>query len=181
MWYIFNKNNECISYIDYEPDIDDLKTRNEFCVESDEFFSDFTRLIYKNKIIIEQEPSLDELKKSKLNEAGELFAQKRDAIRWVKIDDTNTYGFDCASEDITNFTAAYIGLSNDLTKSGTTFYKVWLTPEIKGIVSLNIEQMTTIYNIVRNSQFEDYAWYEQIKQKIEACKSKEDLDAIVLE
>ena len=127
------------------------------------------------------EPSLDELKEVKLNEAGELFAQKRDAIRWVKIDDTNTYGFDCASEDITNFTAAYIGLSNDLTKSGTIFYKVWLTPETKGVVSLNITQMTNVYNVVRNSQFESYAWYEQIKQKINTCQSKEDLDAIVLE
>lgn len=107
--------------------------------------------------------------------------KKRDAIRWVKIDDSNTYGFDCASEDITNFTAAYIGLSNDLTKSGTTFYKVWLTPETKGIVSLNMTQMTNVYNVVRNSQFESYAWYEQIKQKINTCQSKEDLDAIVLE
>lgn len=181
MWYIFDENNKCITCIDYEPNKDDLKTRNEFCVESDEVFSDFTRLVYKNKIIIEQEPSLDELKEVKLNKAGELFAQKRDAIRWVKIDNSNTYGFDCASEDITNFTAAYIGLSNDLTKSGTTFYKVWLTPETKGVVSLNITQMTNVYNVVRNSQFESYAWYEQIKQKINACQSKEDLDAIVLE
>ena len=127
------------------------------------------------------EPTLDELKESMLQQAGELFAKKRDAVRWVKVDNTNTYGFDCASEDITNFTAAYIGLSNDLTKSGTTFYKVWLTPDTKGIVSLNISQMTTVYNVVRNSQFEDYAWYEQIKQKINACQSKKDLEGITLE
>lgn len=127
------------------------------------------------------EPTLEELKKNKIKQAGELFAQKRDAIRWVKIDDSNTYGFDCASEDITNFTAAYIGLSNDLTKNGTTFYKVWLTPETKGIVSLNLGQMTTVYNTVRNAQFEAYAWYEQIKQKINDCQSKEDLNSINIE
>lgn len=126
-------------------------------------------------------PSLDKLKKIKLKEAGKLFAEKRDSIRWIKIDDLNTYGFDCASEDIINFTAAYIGLSNDLTKNGTTFYKVWLTPETKGIVSLNLGQMTTVYNTVRNAQFEAYTWYEQIKQKINNCQSKEDLNSINIE
>ena len=127
------------------------------------------------------EPTLDELKENMLQQAGELFATKRDAIRWVQIDDINTYGFDCASEDITNFLAAYIGLSNDLTKSGTTFYKVWLTPETKGIISLNVTQMTNVYNTVRNSQFDDYAWYEQIKQRINACQTKEELNKITIE
>lgn len=135
----------------------------------------------KREYVPPKEPTLDELKEVKLNEAGELFAQKRDAIRWVKVDDTSTYGFDCASEDITNFLAAYTFLDTQVEKSNTTMYKVWLTPETKGIVSLNITQMANVYNVVRNSQFESYVWYEQIKQKINACQSKEDLDAIVLE
>lgn len=178
MWYIFDENNKCITCIDYEPNKEDLKTRNEFCVESDEVFSDFTRLVYKNKIIIEQEPSLDELKEIKLNKAGELFAQKRDAIRWVKIDDSNTYGFDCASEDITNFLAAYTFLDTQVEKSNTTMYKIWLDKENKGIVELNLEQMSKVFNDVRTSQFEAYAWYENIKQQINNCQSKEELNAI---
>lgn len=124
------------------------------------------------------EPSLDELKEVKLNEAGELFAQKRDAIRWVKIDDTNTYGFDCASEDITNFLAAYTFLDTQVEKSNTTMYKIWLDKENKGIVELNLEQMSKVFNDVRTSQFEAYAWYENIKQQINNCQSKEDLNAI---
>lgn len=124
------------------------------------------------------EPSLDELKEVKLNEAGELFAQKRDAIRWVKIDDTNTYGFDCASEDITNFLAAYTFLDTQVEKSNTTMYKVWLDKENKGIVELNLEQMSKVFNDVRTSQFEAYAWYENIKQQINNCQSKEELNAI---
>lgn len=127
------------------------------------------------------EPSLDELKEIKLNKAGELFAQKRDAIRWVKIDDTNTYGFDCASEDITNFLAAYTFLDTQVEKSNTTMYKIWLDKENKGIVELNLEQMSKVFNDVRTSQFEAYAWYENIKQQINNCQSKEDLNAIVLE
>ena len=135
----------------------------------------------KREYVPPKEPTLDELKEVKLNEAGDLFAQKRDAIRWVKVDEIHTYGFDCASEDITNFLAAYTFLDTQVEKSNTTMYKVWLTPETKGIVSLNITQMANVYNVVRNSQFEAYAWYEQIKQKINACQSKEDLESINLE
>lgn len=124
------------------------------------------------------EPSLDELKEIKLNKAGELFAQKRDAIRWVKVDDSNTYGFDCVSEDITNFLAAYTFLDTQVEKSNTTMYKVWLDKENKGIVELNLEQMSKVFNDVRTSQFEAYAWYENIKQQINNCQSKEELNAI---
>lgn len=132
----------------------------------------------KREYVPPKEPTLDELKEVKLNEAGELFAQKRDAIRWVKVDDSNTYGFDCASEDITNFLAAYTFLDTQVEKSNTTMYKVWLDKENKGIVELNLEQMSKVFNDVRTSQFEAYAWYENIKQQINNCQSKEDLNAI---
>ena len=50
--------------------------------------------------------------------------------------------------------------------------------EAKGVVSLNMTQMTNVYNVARNSQFEAYAWYENIKQQINNCQSKEELNAI---
>lgn len=132
---------------------------------------------------VEPEPTLEELKENKLLEAKQVFAQKRDAIRWVQIDDINTYGFDCASEDITNFLAAYTALTNNVAKSSTntTMYKVWINETDKDIVELNLEQMNKVFDKVRNSQFEAYAWLEQIQTKIDVCQSKEDLDAIVLE
>ncbi|HJG04689.1 MAG TPA: hypothetical protein K8V99_08940 [Megamonas funiformis] len=130
---------------------------------------------------VESELTLEELKENKLLEAKRVFVQKRDAIRWVQVDETHTYGFDCASEDITNFLAAYTFLDTQVEKSNTTMYKVWLDKENKGIVELNLEQMSKVFDIVRNSQFETYAWLEQIQTKIEACQSKEDLEAIVLE
>ncbi len=135
----------------------------------------------KREYVPPKEPTLDELKEAKSQKAGEVFATKRDAIRWVKVDDSNTYGFDCASEDITNFLAAYTFLDTQVEKSNTTMYKVWLDKENKGIVELNLEQMSKVFNDVRTSQFEAYALLEQIQAQIKACKSKEDLDAIVLE
>lgn len=132
----------------------------------------------KREYVPPKEPSLDELKEVKLNEAGEVFATKRDAIRWVKVDEIHTYGFDCANEDITNFLAAYTFLDTQVEKSNTTMYKVWLDKENKGIVELNLEQMSKVFNDVRTSQFEAYAWYENIKQQINNCQSKEELNAI---
>lgn len=132
----------------------------------------------KREYVPPKEPTLDELKEAKSQKAGEVFATKRDAIRWVKVDEIHTYGFDCASEDITNFLAAYTFLDTQVEKSNTTMYKVWLDKENKGIVELNLEQMSKVFNDVRTSQFKAYAWYENIKQQINNCQSKEELNAI---
>lgn len=128
------------------------------------------------------EPTLEELKESKLLEAKEEFAKKRDAVRFIQVDDTNTYGFDCASEDITNFLAAYTALTNNVSKSSTntTMYKVWLNETDKGIVELTLEQMNKVFDTVRTSQFEAYAWLNVVEKQINDATSKDDLSAIVI-
>lgn len=131
---------------------------------------------------VEPEPTLEELKENKLSEAKQEFARKRDAVRFVKVDDINTYGFDCASEDITNFLAAYTALTNNVAKSSTntTMYKVWINETDKGIVELNLEQMNKVFDTVRNSQFEAYAWLSVVEKQINEATSKEALSAIVI-
>lgn len=37
MFYIFNKDNMCIASCGFEPNIEDLESRSEFCVESEAF------------------------------------------------------------------------------------------------------------------------------------------------
>ena len=39
MYYIFNNKNKCITSCDFEPNIEDIESRNEFCIESDVFIS----------------------------------------------------------------------------------------------------------------------------------------------
>ena len=108
---------------------------------------------------------------------GAEFAKRRDAIRFIDVGG-KTYGFDCASDDITNFMAAYTPL---LTKgTGTTFYKVWLTDTTKGMVEFNAEQLTAVYADVRSGQMAAYAWYEEIKARIEAATTVEELNSIEL-
>ena len=110
---------------------------------------------------------------------GTLFAQKRDTIRFIDLPSGKNYGFDCASEDITNFMAAYMPLM--IEKSGGTGYKVWLNQTNKGLVTLDYADMKFTYDTVRTSQLEAYMWYETIKVQINACTTKEELDNITLE
>lgn len=110
--------------------------------------------------------------------AGAEFARRRDAIRFIDVGG-KTYGFDCASDDITNFMAAYTPLL--LAGKGTVFYKVWLTDSTKGIVELNAEQMTAVYDDVRSGQMAAYAWYDVVKARIEAATTVDELNGIDLE
>ena len=127
---------------------------------------------------VEEYPPLKRCKEIIQTQAGLLFAQKRDTIRWLDINGKK-YGFDCASEDITNFMAAYTPLL--IAGTGTVFYKVWLSETEKGIVELTAENMTAVYTAVRSGQMAAYAWYEAKKAEIQNIKSVEDLNTIDLE
>ena len=115
--------------------------------------------------------TLDQAKARYVSSAGSEFAKRRDVIRWV-----DGYGYDCEPGDITNFMAAYTPLL--VAKSGSTHYKVWLTETTKGVVERNYEQMLAVYNTVRESQLEAYAWYEAIKANLQAAESIEELKQI---
>lgn len=127
---------------------------------------------------VEEYPPLERCKEIMRAQAGMIFAQKRDAIRWFDINGSE-YGFDCASEDITNFMAAYTPLL--IAGTGTVFYKVWMSETEKGIVELTPDIMTAVYTAVRNGQMAAYAWYEAKKTKIKNTKSIKSLLEVTLE
>lgn len=122
------------------------------------------------------EQTLQEAKADKHREAGALFAKKRDAIRQIAISDGNTYGFDCANEDITNFMASWKAAE----VSGSTPYKVWIADGGKGLITMQLVDFDTVFKAVRDSQLEAYAWYGTVDAKIQACETKEKLAEIVL-
>lgn len=119
---------------------------------------------------------LEELKKQKRNAAGAAFAAKRDEIRYIKISDGNTYGFDCANEDITNFFASWKAAEKD----GQTPYKVWHNETTKGMIIMQLVDFDTVFDVVRDSQIAAYGWYESVAAQIEAATTKEELESIVL-
>ena len=128
-------------------------------------------------IYVKPDPSAEELlaqaQEEKLTQAKTLFAEKRDAIRFITLGDV-TYGFDCASEDITNFMAAW----KDAEMNGSTQYKVWTSETDKGVVTLTNDNFNTVFKAVRNSQFEAYAWLTTVQAQIEACTTAEEVEAI---
>lgn len=115
--------------------------------------------------------TLDEAKARYMKAAGAEFARRRDAIRWV-----DGYGYDCQSEDMTNFMAAFTPLL--VAETGSVYYKVWLTETTKGVVERTFKQMQTVYNSVRTSQLEAYSWYEKIKAQLNAATTIEELETI---
>lgn len=117
----------------------------------------------------------DYAKNRYINAAGAEFANRRDEVRWIEIAGV-TYGFDCAPEDITNFMAAYTPLM--VNQDGETGYKVWLDKDKKGLVMLNYAGMKKAYDTVRSSQLAAYAWYEDIKAKLQVANSLEELEQI---
>lgn len=123
------------------------------------------------------EPTLETLKAEKHNAAGAAFAEKRDAIRWIELSNGNEYGFDCANEDITNFFASWKAAE----KTGQTPYKVWLDENTKGMIIMPLADFDTVFDAVRDSQLEAYAWYNEIAAQIAAATTKEELESIVLE
>lgn len=123
------------------------------------------------------EQTLEEAKADKHREAGAAFAKKRDAIRQVRLSDGNTYGFDCATEDITNFMASWKAAE----VSGSAPYKVWKADGSKGMITMQLADFKTVFNAVRTSQLEEYAWYGAVDVQIQAAATKEDLETIVLE
>lgn len=122
------------------------------------------------------EQTIEEAKADKHREAGAAFAKKRDAIRQIAISDGNTYGFDCANEDITNFMASWKAAE----VSGSTPYKVWIADGGKGLITMQLADFDTVFKAVRDSQLEAYAWYGTVDAKIQACETKEELAEIVL-
>lgn len=115
--------------------------------------------------------TLDETRTKHIKVAGAEFARRRDAIRWV-----DGYGFDCQSEDMTNFMAAFTPLL--VNKTGTVYYKVWTSETTKGVIERDYEQMFAVYTAVRTSQLEAYSWYEGLKGQLNAAETIAELEKI---
>ena len=113
-------------------------------------------------------------KEEALTAAKETFAARRDRVRYV-----DGYGYDCASDDITNFMAAYTPLL--VAGEGLPQYKVHLPSGDKTIVTLTADTMTRVYTAVRTSQLADYAWYETVRTQINDAQTEEELASILRE
>lgn len=113
------------------------------------------------------------------NSLGAEFAKRRDSVRFINLPSGKRYGFDTASEDITNFMAAYTPLA--IKGEDSTGYKVWKSETEKGLVILTFADMQAAYTYVRESQLSAYTWLASSQAKINAvteADGKEKLQAV---
>lgn len=97
MFYIFNSTGICIASCDFEPNVDDLESRGEICVE-DENGYEIASIILENgeitKKVIPPEPviipTLDELKSRKRIELDEITGKKITGGFYMQVNDINT-------------------------------------------------------------------------------------------
>lgn len=178
MYYIFDNNGICKYMSSYQINSQELN-KISLTIKSSPTIYDISRIkLVNNEIVeLEKEITLEQAKSDKIKLVGSIFADKRDCIRWVECHNGNTYGFDCANEDIVNFLASWKSVESN---EDETSYKVWLTSDTKGLVQLNNADFNNVYNTVRQSQFEAYLWYESIKSDILKATTKEELNKIVI-
>lgn len=182
-FYRLKENGTILDYCEFEDDKDVPAFIKEQYQETDRIIIKLSNgsFAFEDETDIEAEAQAKaakefaELKAKKHNAAGAAFAAKRDAIRFVKLSDGNTYGFDCANEDITNFFASWKAAEKD----GQAPYKVWMNETAKGMVMLPLTDFDTVFDVVRNSQLEAYAWYNATAAAIEAATTKGELESIV--
>ena len=97
MFYIFNASGKCVASCNYEPNVEDLESRGEICVE-DENGNEIASIILENgeitKKVIPPEPvaipTLDELKAKKRIELDALTGQKITGGFNMLVNDINT-------------------------------------------------------------------------------------------
>lgn len=72
MYYIFNDKGQCVCCCNYEPDADDIGSRNETAVFDETVYANIGRLMLQDGKIVEMpepEPSIEELNIEKANQA----------------------------------------------------------------------------------------------------------------
>lgn len=121
-------------------------------------------------------PTLEEAKATKLEGLHTAFETKRDAVIWVPTS-LGLYGFDTKEADRINFNDAWKAAEIN----GNTGYRVWLeqrTKEKGWREGFTVTDFNKIFEEGRKQQIAAYAWFEEIKAKIEAAETAEALETI---
>ena len=177
--------DELGNIIGYTDDVNDyikanyIKTTSEIIQSVDGTYIFAEEFNYEEEAKKKSKIEFEKAKDIKLNEARVMFAQKRDARRFIQLDENRYYGFDCANEDITNFLARWTPLA--MMGGGESQYKVWLNETEKDLVMLSLADYNLVYQVVSVSQLEAYDWYKVVQTQINTCTTKEELEAIILE
>jgi hypothetical protein len=169
MYYIFNKDGNCVCVANYELDKDDLSSREEIAIESNEIF-DIQQIKLVDGEITISTPSLDKLKTQKINE----FKNIRDTEEVKPIEyNGNLFDFDEKARDRIN--SAIIAL--DIAGEGASLS--WTTANnTEAIMTANDLRAIIAAVAVRSNKL--HIRYRNAKAKVEEAQTAEELEAIEL-
>lgn len=169
MYYIFNKDSNCVCVADYELDKDDLASREEIAIESNEIF-DIQQIKLVDGEITISTPSLDELKTQKINEFKNI--RDTEEVKPIKYNG-NLFDFDEKARDRIN--SAIVAL--DIAGPGAPLS--WTTANnTEAIVTANDLRAIIAAVAVRSNEL--HIRYRNAKAKVEEAQTAEELEAIEL-
>lgn len=167
MYYIFNKDSNCVCVADYELDKDDLASREEIAIESNEIF-DIQQIKLVGGEITISTPSLDELKTQKINE----FKNIRDTEEVKPIEyNGNLFDFDEKARDRIN--SAIIAL--DITGQSID----WTTAD-NANVKVTANDLRMVIAMVAQRSNALHVAYRAAKDKVEQATTVTEVEAIKL-
>ena len=168
MYYIFNKEGFCFCTCEYEPNLDDLTSREETLIKSNKIY-DASKIKLENGVIVAIIPNLDELKVQKLTELKAIRDNEE-----VKPINYQGYSFDYDSKARDRISAAIIAL--DVSKGQIA----WTTADNTEVM-VNADDLRGVIAAVAMRSNELHVKYRQLKEQVEACTTKEALEKIVWE
>lgn len=169
MYYIFENNGKCIASCNNVPNINDLESRGEIAVESNENYNIAKIKLYNGNIVV-VEPSLDELKADKL----EALKAERDTKEVEPIEyNGNLYDYDDKARERIN--AAIIALE----LAGAEASLEWTCADNTDAMVTAADLRNIIAAVAVRSNTLHIA-YRTAKTAVEAAESKEEVEAIEL-
>ena len=165
MYYIFNKDGFCFCTCDYEPNLDDLASREETLIQSNKIY-DASKIKLENGVIVAITPNLDELKVQKLTELKTIRDNEE-----VKPISYQGYRFDYNDKARDRISAAIIAL--DVSKGQIA----WTTADNTEVM-VNADDLRGVIAAVALRSNELHVKYRQLKEQVEACTTKEQIEKI---
>ena len=166
MYYIFNKDGNCVCVADYELDKDDLASREEIAIESNEIF-DIQQIKLVDSEITISTPSLDELKAQKINE----FKNIRDTEEVKPIAyNGNLFDFDEKARDRINSAITALSITGQSIE--------WTTADNTN-VAVTAQDLRNIIAAVALRSNALHVKYRELKEQVLACSTAEEVAEIV--
>ena len=167
MYYIFNKDGFCFCTCDYEPNLDDLASREETLIKSNKIY-DASKIKLENGVIVSITPNLDELKVQKLTELKTI----RDTLETEPIEyNGNHYDYDSKARD--RISAAIIAL--DVSKGQIA----WTTADNTEVM-VNADDLRGVIAAVAMRSNKLHNAYRTAKEKVLEATTKEEVEKVVL-